>query len=818
MTGNSTEAPTQKEILMFKKAMAVFTVLLTLSLPALAQEAYKKPPQAILDVLNAPQPPNISVNPTRDTMVMADQRRYPPIAALAQPMLRLAGSRINPLTNGPHLGTSYMSLSLKRIADGVETKVALPANAKVTMPSWSFDGKQFAFTNTVTNGIELWLGDTATARVRKVSGVVINAAFGQAVQWADNRTLLVQTVRANRGKAPEKPAIPIGPNVQETSGTAGPAPTYEDLLQNPYDEAQWEFYTTSQLAFVDAASGKVTATGKPAMFQAVDLSPDGKYLLVSTIHRPFSYTRPAGSFPKLIEIWDRAGAAVHKLADLPLSENVPIGGVRAGPRNLQWQPKEPNTLVWVDALDGGNPDQQVPSRDHILVAKAPFTAAPTELFKTEHRLSGLSWLEKDNVALISDTDRMKKWTRTFVVTLDQKTESQVIWSRSTQDRYGDPGSTVSRMLPTGNNVVAQSGDYIFLTSTGASPQGDLPFLDKFNLRTLKSERIFRSQLNTYESVVALLSEDGSRFMTRHETPTEPPNYYVRTASGAAPQMLTKFVDPTPILRKIKKQLVSYDREDGVKLSFTLYLPPDYKEGTRLPTVVWAYPTEFNDAATASQVTGSQARFTTITGPSELFYPLAGYALLENAAMPIVGAPDVVNKTYVKQITMNAKAAIDKAAAMGVTDPNRVGVGGHSYGAFMTANLLAHTDLFKAGVARSGAYNRTLTPFGFQNEQNTLWQAPETYLGMSPFMFADKLKEPILFTHGEVDDNTGTFPIQSDRMYAAVKGNGGTARLVTLPYEAHGYAARETTEHVLYEMISWFERFVRDVPPKPGSKQ
>ncbi len=803
---------------MVKRTIGVAIVVLLICASGFGQETYKKPPQAILDVLNAPQPPQISVNPSRDTMILADQLRYPPIADLAQPMLRLAGSRINPNTNGPHRGTYFVSLTVKRIADNADMKVALPPNAKASMPRWSPDGKQFAFMNTVANSIELWLGDTATGKIRKIPGVTINAAHGEPVQWTDSKSLIVQLVRANRGKAPSKPAVPVGPNVQETSGNAGPAPTYEDLLQNPYDEAQWEYYTTAQLAFVDAASGRVTNVGQPAMFQSIDQSPDGKYLLVTTIHKPFSYLRPANSFPKLIEVWDKTGKSVHKIADLPLADNVRIGGVRVGPRNVEWQPKQPSTLVWVDALDGGDPDKKVPNRDQVLTLKAPFTDTPAEFFKTEHRLSGLSWTEKDNIALISDTDRMKKWTRTFVVNIDQPSaEAKVIWSRSTQDRYNDPGRAMVRQLPGGETVVAQSGDYIFLDGNGSSPQGDLPFYDRFNLKTLQSERVFRSAPNTYETVVTTLNEDGSKFLTRHETSTEPPNYYVRTTSGAAPQILTKYTDPTPVLRKIKKQLVTYKRDDGVNLSFTLYLPPDYKEGTRLPTVVWAYPTEYNDNETASQVSGSTARFTTITGPSELFYVLAGYALLENAAMPVVGAPDVVNNTYVQQITMNAKAAIDKATEMGVTDPNRVGVGGHSYGAFMTANLLAHTDLFKAGVARSGAYNRTLTPFGFQNEQRTLWEAPETYLNMSPFMYADKLKEPILFTHGEADDNTGTFPIQSDRMFAAVRGNGGTARLVTLPYEAHGYAARETIEHVLYEMISWFERFVKDVQPKNSSK-
>ena len=231
--------------------------------------------------------------------------------------------------------------------------------------------------------------------------------------------------------------------------------------------------------------------------------------------------------------------------------------------------------------------------------------------------------------------------------------------------------------------------------------------------------------------------------------------------------------------------LTYKRADGVPLSFELYLLPDYGPGTRLPTLIWAYPREFNDADTAGQVFGSSKRFTEVTGYSQLFHVLNGFAVLDNASMPVVGDVDTVNDTYIKQIVDDAKAAIDKAAEMGVTDPARVAVVGHSYGAFMTANLLAHCDLFKAGIAESGAHNRTLTPFGFQSERRTIWQAPDVYIKMSPFMYADKIKTPMLLIHGEADDNDGTFPIQSDRMYQAIRGNGGVARLVFLPFEAHG---------------------------------
>jgi len=801
------------------KRFSFFALILIAATSALAEEVYKKPPQAVLDVLNAPPPPQTSVSPSRDYMLLADRLAYPSIADLAQPMLRLAGLRINPNTNGPHRGTYYVGLSIKRIADGSDIKVALPANAKVSAPRWSPDGKSFAFTNTVANGIELWVGETATGKIRKINGALINSAFGEPLQWADNTKLLVQLIPGNRGKPAAELTVPAGPNVQESAGKAGPVRTYEDMLTSTHDEALFEFYTTSQLAFVDAAAGKVTPLGKPAIFQSTDVSPDGKFVLAVSIHRPFSYVHPAAQFPKLIEVWDSSGKTVYKISDLPLAE-IPIGGVRTGPRDVQWMPIEPSTIVWVEALDQGDPRKKVPNRDRLVVLKSPFTGTPSELFKTEHRLTTVNWLEKDRMVLVGEYERERRWNRTFLVSIDRAAEPKVVWNLSAQDRYNEPGSPVQRINSAGQPVVVQNGDYIFLRGEGGTPEGDLPFLDRFNLKTLESERIYRSQTNTYETVIALLADDASSFMTRYETATEPPNYFVKTPAGSRSRALTKFADPTPIVRKITKQLVKYNRPDGVPLSFTLYLPPDYKPGTRLPTLMWAYPREFGDADTAGQVSGSSARFTTITGPSQLFFALQGYAVLDDASLPVIGSVEQMNDTYVQQIVAGAKAAIDKAVEMGVTDPNRVGVGGHSYGAFMTANLLVHSDLFKAGIARSGAYNRTLTPFGFQNEERTLWQAADTYLKMSPFMFADKLNEPVLFIHGEDDDNTGTFPIQSERMYQAVRGHGGTTRLVMLPHEAHGYAARESIEHVLYEMLSWFERYVKDAPParSSGSQQ
>ncbi len=785
---------------------------MTFSFAGHAQQTYQKPPREILDVLNAPPTPVVSVSPTRDRMLLVQGERYPPVGELAQPMLRLAGSRINPDTNGPHLPARYVGLTLQSLDGGKQTPVKLPAGLRVGFPSWSPDGKLFEFSATAENAVELWVGDAVTGEARKVEGVRLQAAFGDAVQWMpDGRTLLCQTVVADRGPPPAPPKTPPGPLVQESSGKAAPVRTFQDMLQSPHDEDLFDYYATSQHALVDAVKGTPTPLGKPAVFDQVEPAPDGKHFLVVRLHRPYSYIHPASAFPKDVEVWDRSGQAVYKVASLPLADRVPIEGVPTGPRSYQWRPTEPATLVWVEALDDGDPKKKVPYRDQVVQIAAPFKGDLVTLAKTEHRFAGLSWAEKDNLALLRDYDRDRRWVRTFIVNAaDPRQVPRLVWERSIQDRYKDPGSPLMRRRP-GGLVLWQSGEYVFLAGQGATPKGDRPFLDRFSLDTFKSERLFQCDEGVYEIVAGLASDDGSRLITQRESPEAPPNYFLRGPDGKK-TALTSFADPAPQLRAVTKKLVTYKRADGVPLSMTLYLPPGYKEGSGpLPTVMWAYPREFNDAGTAGQVSGSPNRFTTITGPSHLFFLLAGYAVLDDAALPVVGDPETVNNTYVEQIVAGAKAAIDKAVELGVTDRKRVGVGGHSYGAFMTANLLAHSDLFRAGIARSGAYNRTLTPFGFQSERRTLWEAPEVYLKMSPFMAADKIKEPLLLIHGEADNNPGTFPMQSERMYQAVRGNGGTVRYVVLPYEAHGYAARESVEHTLYEMLTWFDRHVKNAP-------
>jgi dipeptidyl aminopeptidase/acylaminoacyl peptidase len=785
---------------------------------ALAQTGirYQKPPQAIEDALNAPPTPNVSLSPQRDYMLLTESPRYPSIADLAQPMLRLAGARVNPNTNGPHQSQRIYKMTLKAVNGGAERVINLPAGAKVSSPRWSADGKAIAFLNTLADGIELWVCDVATAKARLIKGLRVNDTFGAAFQWLpDQQTLLAQAIHDKRGPAPVASAAPEGPNAQESAGRPGPVRTYQDLLKTPYDEQLFDYYGASQLVAVDSRSGKISKIGAPSIFGVVNPAPDGRHILVSRIHRPYSYLYTFGDFPNLVEVWDREGKTVFKLTDQPLSDNVPIEGVETGPRSYNWRPTEPATLVWAEALDGGDPRKKVSPRDKVLMLKAPFAGPPVELCRTEHRFGGIQWGERDGLAIVTDFDRDKRLIRATRYNADAPGQAgETLWSRNASDRYKDLGTPVTRTLANGRNAVLLRGDKIYLSSNGATPQGDRPVLRRFDLKTKETEEIFRSRADVYESFAALLDDDAKAIITRRENPSTPPNYYFRPlAVKDVERALTNFPDPTPALRGITKQLVKYKRADGVDLSFRLYLPPNYKPGTRLPTVVWAYPLEFTDASVAGQVSGSPNRFTSIGGMSHLFFVLNGYAVLDDATMPIVGDPETVNNTFVQQIVSSAQAAIDKATEMGVTDPERVGVGGHSYGAFMTANLLAHSDLFRAGIARSGAYNRTLTPFGFQSERRTFWEAPDLYLKVSPFAFADKINEPILLTHGEADNNPGTFPIQSDRLYQAIRGNGGTARLVTLPLESHGYAARESIGHTLYEMMTWFDKHVKNAPPR-----
>ena len=776
------------------------------ALPAAAQDGYGTPPAPVPAILDAQPLPFGNTGPNGERLLLTERANLQPIEAVAAPMLRLAGMRINPNTNGP--AGSYYTLTgfrVKNLSDQTE-QVVDGFDGTPGFASWSPDGSRITFTNTHETGVEQWVAEAATGNARRVIGGVNEAAGG--CDWMpDGERLLCMLTPADRGDPPEEPAVPEGPVIQESRGMSAPVRTYQDMLEDPHDEALFEYYMTSQPAIVDIETGQRTPIGEPAVYDDVTPSPNGEYLLVERLHQPWSYLVGYWGFPVAIEVWDMEGNVVREVADLPVADNVPIRGVRTGPRNLDWRPLRPATLVWVEALDGGDPNRDVEHRDRVLVLDAPFEAEPRELALTEERFAGIAWGE-NGLALLSDYDRSQRWIRTWVMNADRLTqEPRLLWDRSTEDAYNDPGDPVYTTSENGERILLQDEGAIFLRGEGASPEGDRPFLDRLSLETFETQRLWQSEPETYEVVIDVLDEFGRTILTRRESKTEPPNYYIRDLSGGQRTAITEFQDPAPQLQGITKELVTYEREDGVPLNGTLYLPPDYQEGETLPVVIWAYPREFVSADAAGQVRSSDHRFTTIRGSSHLFFLTQGYAVFDGPSMPIIGG-DTANNTYVEQLVASAEAAVDVLVERGVGERDRMGIGGHSYGAFMTANLLAHSDLFAAGIARSGAYNRTLTPFGFQNEKRTFWEAPEIYFQMSPFMHADEIDEPLLMIHGAADNNSGTFPIQSERMFHAVNGLGGTARLVMLPHESHGYRARESVMHTLAEMIDWFDEYVK----------
>jgi len=767
---------------------------------------YLTPPKAILDILDADPLPGVTISPTRDVIALVPRRSMPSIAEISQPMLRLAGVRINPKTNGPHRAPAGTGITLRTITTGVEKAIVVPANARIGSVAFSPDGKRLSFTNTVETRIDLHLADVATAQARRVDGAALNEVGGGCEWLDDSSAMLCGFVQAGRPGAPEEPKVPRGPNIQENAGKPGPVRTYEDMLTNPHDEDLFEYYFTKQLALVDAATGRLTPIGKPGMIASTNVSPDGQFMLVETVRRPFSYLLPWSGFPSDFDVWNRRGEKVRTIANVPMSDVVPINGVMTGPRSIRWHPLEPARLVWVEALDKGDLKNKVPHRDRIVSLNAPFAGDAAQVARTEHRFGGVSWTEGGSI-LLSESDRETRTTRTWVLNASWS-DPRKVWDRKQQDAYSNPGTP---MVRPGKGVILQTGDSIYLTGAGASAQGDRPFLDRMNLKTLATSRLFRSDTTSYESVVGLLGDDAKQVLTRHETRTVPANYYIRDVAAGTKKAITQFKDPHPQITAAERTLVTYRRKDGVGLSGTMYLPPGHKAGERLPMIIWAYPREFTDANSASQVQGSPNRFTTISGASHLLLLANGYAVFDGPTMPIIGEGETANDTYIDQLVASAQAAVDKAVELGVADRNRIGVGGHSYGAFMTANLLAHSDIFAAGIARSGAYNRSLTPFGFQNESRTYWEVPDIYGKMSPFNYAHKINEPILLIHGEADDNSGTFPIQSERLYMALKGHGATVRYVTLPNEAHGYAARESNLHVVAETLNWLDKYVKNKP-------
>lgn len=806
---------------MYIQKMLLFIFFLSFNLRGNAQDdaTYKTPPKDIADMLLAKPTPNISIDDKGEWMLFFEMSSYPSVEELARPELRIAGMRINPNNYASSRMNFINNLYFKNMATDKEFKIAgLPSPLFASSLTWSPDYKKIAFTQTTTSKVDLYVVDIATKKAIKVNKGALNTLMG-TYQWYNNSTLLYRTTLKPASAAPPKSLTPKGPTTQENYGKASPRPTFQDMIKSPYDEELFSFYTTAQL--VKNVNGVETKIGQPDIYSQISVSPDKKYMLLRTLKKPFSYLVPAQGFTSTVMITDMNGKVIKQVADLPSAETAPGGNdnVQLLPRSFEWRDDEAATLVWCMPLDSGMIKKKAEYRDAVYAQAAPFTEQPKELFKTKMRYRNTTWGDK-NLALVTEGLTGKQ-----TVQLNRYNPStgnvEMLISRNTTDAYSNPGFPVTDKNQYDREVIKtiDNGSKILMNNpVGSSPEGDLPFLAVFDLNSKKSTIVWRCQQGYFESVTKVMDADKLELLTRKESEKEMPNYWIKNLKlRVADRQLTHFTNPYPQLEGVSKEKIKYKRADGVDLTGDLYLPKGYdaKRDGKLPVFIWAYPAEYNSAADAAQIRGSEHKFTLVNWGSPVFYVTQGYAVLNNAEMPIVATDKdkKPNDNFIDQLEMNAEAAINVLDSMGVGDKNRAAVGGHSYGAFMTANLLAHTNLFKAGIARSGAYNRSLTPFGFQNEDRTYWEAPELYAAMSPFSYANKIKTPLLLIHGDADNNTGTYPIQSERMFNAIKGHGGTVKYVSLPYESHGYAGRENLLHMLNEQFAWLEKYVKKAEKK-----
>ncbi|THH41952.1 S9 family peptidase [Neolewinella litorea] len=782
---------------------------------------YQVPPREILELVDVPLAPTVLMDDEHAHMVLLYRDAYSTIEDLSETELRLGGLRIDPTTNIGSRTTYYNDVKVRAVnaAPGTEAGLqGLPESPRLANFTWSPDQQMIAMTHTAEEGVEVWVADLATATVRRLTGPSVNANLRDVINWdEDGRSLLVKMLPDDRQPLIDaNRSVPTGPTISVADGEKAQNRTYQDLLSNPNDEYNFEQLARSVIHRV-TLDGKSTEFLPAAMYDGITFSPDGSYVLVESIERPFSYIVPYYRFPTTTTVYTRGGQPVQTVAELPLIEVMPQGfmATTTERRSIQWRADRPATLVYVQALDGGDPEQEAEYRDAIYQLEAPFAGEGRPLLKVVNRYAGIEWGDEETaVAYDRWFDTRNRKVYVFNPS-DADQPARVLFDLNYQDRYSDPGDFVTTRNDYGSEVLALDGEEAYLIGDGFTAAGQFPFLHAIDLSTGEVEDLYTS---TYTDRLEDLQEydpESDRLLVRLESPTDYPNYYFRDLEEDELTQLTSFPNPFQSLQQVHKEVITYRRDDGLELTGTLYLPENYDttSGDKLPLILWAYPREFKDKASAAQTTSNPNEFTYPYYGSPVYWVTRGYAVLDDAAFPIVGeGEEEPNDSFRSQLVANAKAAIDAVDRMGYVDRDRVAVGGHSYGAFMVANLLSHSDLFAAGIARSGAYNRTLTPFGFQSEQRNYWEAPEVYYTMSPFMHADKMKTPLLLIHGEADNNSGTYPLQSERYFNALKGLGATVRLVMLPKESHGYRAKESILHLLWEQDQWLEKHVKNKEP------
>ena len=797
-----------------------YTVLCLFILNAYGQDnlSYQKPPKEILDLVDVSRAPSVLLDDDKETMVLLYRDNYKSIEELSKEELRLGGLRIDPKTNIGSRVTYYNNVKLKQLRkknnDIIQVK-GLPLNPKLTNFSWSPDQTKIALTNTTSEGVEVWILDLKTTTVSKITDANVNANVGDVINWfEDSKSLLVKMVSNKRKPLIDtKTAVPNGPTISVNNGKKAQNRTYQDLLKNKNDEHNFEQLATSEI-FKVALNGEKSKWLSHAIYTSVNFSPDGNYVMVTKVEKPFSYLVPYRRFPSKTLIYTKEGQVVQTVLEVPLIEDLPQGfmAVRTGKRNFEWRKDLPSSLIYTVALDDGDPEKKVEFRDEIFQLDAPFNSEGKSLLKTTNRAYDIEW-GNENIAIAHDYWWNTRNTKSYIFNpSDNSMAPMLISDRNYQDNYNDPGNFVTERNDYGSTVLSIKNNKAFLIGDGYSEKGQFPFVDQIDLNTQNKKRIYQSNYTDKVEDIRNFDAKNNELLVRIESPTAYPNYYFKNTSRKKLSQITYFENPFKSIQDVHKEVIKYKRDDGLELSGTLYLPVGYDQNKKekMPMILWAYPTEYKDKSSAGQSTNNPNAFTYPYYGSMVYWVTKGYVVLDDASFPIVGEDDLEpNDSFRTQLVANAKAAIDAVDTLGYIDRNRVAVGGHSYGAFMVANLLSHSNLFAAGIARSGAYNRTLTPFGFQSEQRNYWESPEVYYTMSPFMHADKMNQPLLLVHGEADNNSGTYPMQSERYFNALKGLGATVRLVMLPNESHGYRSKESILHLLWEQDRWLEAHVKN---------
>ncbi len=773
---------------------------------------FKLPSKKIMDVFNAPRSSYLSPISKTKLAIEYDYLIYPTLETISKPFLKLAGKKIDASLNSIVGKRPYHSLRIKNFENDEIYPVTIPKTEYVIEFKTSQNKKYLSYLSVGKDGIYLNIFSLTTFKhIYKSDFKINNTNNYLAMNWGvDGESMILSIIPNDRGSVPKKTAKDISPLTKESYGKISKVRTYTNLLKSEFDEKLFDYYFTSQMIKLDFKENKITKLGEPAIFRDFSLSPDGEFYLTKIVQKPYSYSVPSFRFGYKYEIWNSDGLSIKEIISKPVQDQIPTWGVETGMRYLNWISTENSTLYWAEAQDGGDPKAKVEYRDFLYKFESPFDKNYSLFKKVKERFGGISWFKEKGKYIFSENDYDKEWTIERISDLyDQNFKDRKILDISWNDKYGNPGDLLTEKNSRGYDIILENSGDLFYKGRGATKKGNFPFVDRVKKDDFKNkERIFLASENSYEIFRGFYNSDFEKLIIRRETKTDPRNYFIHDIRSKTKTKITNYIDHTPEIRKIRKELVTYQREDSLLLSGTLYYPIGYEKGKKYPLLIWAYPQEYRDASQASQVSGSDNKFTSFWASSPLYALLDGYIVLHNAAMPVVGDVIERNNTFGEQIKMNAKAAIDFLDNKEIIDRERVAVGGHSYGAFMTANLLIYSDLFKAGIARSGAYNRSLTPFGFQSERRSYWEAKDFYNKVSPFMNAEKIKTPLLLVHGQKDSNSGTYPIQSERLFDAIKGNGGTVKLVMLPYEDHGYYARESNLHVIAETMEWLNKYLK----------